>query len=155
MLQFPIPAVPPGGHRLVVSAGDGAGAFEAAGYSDGSIKKARGTCAFVLKGVDGAVLVQDAQRLTEAVRDSNVPELRGILALLEAAARAGVRRLVGMCDSYQALQALAAGMAGKTTRYPEVAKILQLLQSFERIELRNIANRHNSVADALCARAHC
>ena len=154
MLQFSLPSVPPGGHRLQMAALAGDGSFHAAGYSDGSIRQALGTSAYVLKGVDGAVLAEGSQRFPGYVRDSNAPELRGILQLLEAAERAGVRRLVCMSDSYQALQVVSSAVAGKPSNYEDVPKILVLLARFESVELRNIANRHNAHADALCTSAH-
>lgn len=151
---IPIPPVPPGGSALSWGALP-PDISPHVGFSDGAIKRAIATCGYALYASDAQPLAQVGRKLSVQTRDSNVPELHGLLALLEEATSRGVRHLIALMDSFQVVEALAKQREGRGCRYPEVARVFQLLSCFDYLEVRNIANRHNKEADALCAAARC
>lgn len=144
-----IPPLPPGGERLVL--GDSACNQDRwVAFSDGSVKKARAAAAYVLYADEGNVHQKTGWTLPEPTRDSNVPELAGLLEVVQVASKAGVTNLVCLTDSFQAVQALLRAVQGVPSRYPAVGHLLELAKSFRRIEFRNIERRHNKEADLLC-----
>lgn len=145
-----IPALPPGGEHLVFGATAAASPQPWVAFSDGSVKKARAAAGFVLYDADGTRATHRGWALPAPTRDSNVPELEALAAVVECAAQQGARHLVCLTDSFQGLQALVRAGNGAATRYPAVQALLSLLPSFERIEFRNIDRRHNKEADLLC-----
>ena len=109
-----IPAIPAGGFQFCHGLPQ---TPQAVGYSDGSVKRSRASFGGLLYQND-SLIGKTAVLLPGVIRDSNVPELEGMLAVMTMAVNQGVSRLICLLDSYQAVECLQQGLDGKL-RYPK------------------------------------